>query len=307
MPKTGNNNRKKIARRKKRRTLHLILTLMILIGAFFGWMAWNARTCHICMADVCLADLPPQMDGTKLLFISDFDIQNRNDAKAAAGLMKNLKSLNADLLVLGGDYSALSTFDLLNRTENCTADSALAFISTLKDFSAPLGKYAVTGEKDTDRAALAQALMNAGVQCLWDTSVKIEKNDSAIWITGLSDYSQKQTPFTKIAGPYSKGDCVIAVSHNPDAYAEIRTSEVSGGGAWADLVLSGHTLGGQIWLGDRNIRGERRNQKAYSGWQHVNDIPLLISQGLGCEGTHLRLGSHSEVWLITLKTAGGNV
>lgn len=305
MPKGGKNRRKKSGRRRKSRALPLILTLIVLMGAFFGWMAWNARTCHVCMADVYMADLPPQMEGTTLLFVSDIDIQNQNDAKAAARLMAKLNRLNPDVLVLGGDYSAKGIMELLNRPEAYKAELAPDFAASLSDFYAPLGKFAITGEKDDDPEALAQTFTAAGVSCLWDGAAKIEKNGAHIWLEGLSDYSRKQTPFTRIAGSYKRGDCVIAVSHNPDAYAEIRTSEAADGGAWADLVLSGHTLGGQIWLADRNLRGERKNQKAYSGWQHANDVPLLISQGLGCEGAHLRLGSRSEVWMITLKRRNG--
>ncbi len=37
-----------------------------------------------------------------------------------------------------------------------------------------------------------------------------------------------------------------------------------------------------------------------SGW-YTGAAPLLVSQGLGCEGANFRLGSSAEVWLITLR------
>ena len=33
----------------------------------------------------------------------------------------------------------------------------------------------------------------------------------------------------------------------------------------------------------------------------MDDLPLLVSRGLGCDGAMLRLGAQSEVWLLTLR------
>ena len=42
-------------------------------------------------------------------------------------------------------------------------------------------------------------------------------------------------------------------------------------------------------------------KKAVSGWRADGGAPLLTSQGLGCEGLNLRLGTQAEAWLITLR------
>ena len=90
--------------------------------------------------------------------------------------------------------------------------------------------------------------------------------------------------------------------HSPAQAVDVRISEASDGGAWADLMLSGHTLGGQIRLFGRTLTQlTDAEKKAVSGWRADGGAPLLTSQGLGCEGLNLRLGTQAEAWLITLR------
>jgi len=121
-------------------------------------------------------------------------------------------------------------------------------------------------------------------------------------IAGLGDVSLNKTPYEEIGGYFSGNECVIALAHNPSAYIGVRVAEARGGGAWADLVLSGHTLGGQIKIGNRTLRTFSENERrCIGGWHYTDDLPMLVSQGLGCQGAMLRLGTQSEVWLLTLR------
>ena len=279
----------------------ILIAILLAMGASFGWMAVSGNLTHLKQAQLYLEDLPAGFDGATILYISDIDIRNANDSAAVIRLMNKLQGLNADMLVLGGDYSAVTGLEAMNGKSGGETAKAQNFIAALGNFSAPLGKYAVAGEND-DAAALSALFAASGVQLLEDACVQVEKNGDSIIIAGLSDVAQNKTPYEEIGGYFSGDECVIAVAHNPSAYVGVRVAEARGGGAWADAVLSGHTLGGQIRIGDRTLRNlPEAEKRCLGGWYYENDLPMLVSQGLGCKGAKLRLGSESEIWLITLR------
>ena len=289
----GRGRRKKAARGRHRRLSALLLALaaLLFLGGF-GWMALEARLVHLRHADVYLKDLPQAFDGTTVLFLSDLNIGSASDAAACARLMDKLAQLRPDLLILGGDYSL--------RGE---AEHARAFLATLADFPAQLGKFAVRGEAETGEGpAIDASFAEAGVQLLADACATVERGGAWLIVAGLNDASQNSTPYSEIGRYFSGGECVLAVAHNPSAYVGIRVAEARDGGAWADLVLAGHNLGGQLRLFGRTARTMPEEEaRCLAGWYYAGDLPMLVSQGVGCKPPKLRLGSQSEVWLLTLR------
>lgn len=285
---------------KKRISGRMICILLLIFCLSFGfvWMHATAKITHVRRAEVYLPDLPSAFDGVKLLFVSDLDIRTEGDLKACKNLMHTLQSLNPDILLLGGDYTADTLFEVLNgQSEN--GDFADELILSLADFDAPLGKYAVTGENDGD---LSTAFASAGIEYLSDRCAVISKDGDQLIIAGLSEVTLNRTPYTTLGSAFTGDECVIALAHNPSAYVGVRVSEAKNGGAWADLVLTGHNLGGQINLFGRSVRSMTDlESRTVSGWFYADDLPLLVSQGVGCKGPMLRLGSESQVHLITLR------
>lgn len=287
--------------RRWRHALAVILAALLLPGGLLGWMYMNASVVRVRPAEVYLPDLPAAFDGTTVLYVSDVNIRSAADAEACARLMEKLEQLAPDLLLLGGDYSARSPLDAINGVEGNEEECAAGFLRTLVNFRAPMGKFAIFGEAD-DPDALADALTMAGVGMLRDGGARVERGGAQLVIAGLRDVSEDATPYDQVARGFRSNECVIVLAHNPLAYTRIRMAEAQGGGAWADLVLSGHTLGGQIKLFGRTLRpfseGEKRR---IAGWYYGDDLPALVSQGLGCRGAKLRLGTRSEVWFLTLR------
>lgn len=292
--------RKRYAR-GQRRVLPALLVAFVLLGGLFGWMSLSAALVRVCPAEVYLPDLPAQFDGTTILYISDVNIRNATDAAASERLIRKLEVLQPDLLMLGGDYSAGTVLDALNKTEDVgDAEHAREFIQSLVNFPAKLGKFAVYGEADGDDVLGAFAM--AGVQLLQDGYVSIEKDGARLTVAGLRDASENSTNYDEIGRTFRSDECVLVLAHNPLSYTRIRMAEAQNGGAWADLVLSGHTLGGQIKLFGRMLRPfSEEEARRIAGWYYRDDLPILVSQGLGCRGAKLRLGTRSEVWLITLR------
>lgn len=289
------------AQKRRRRALPVLLLALMLALGFFGWMAGSARVTRVRYADVYLPDLPPAFSGTTLMYVSDLNIRTPGDAAACRRLMASLGQMQPDILVLGGDYTAPTLIGSLNGDETGNPAYAMDFIPCLANFPARLGKFAVTGESD-DPAALTPVFERAGVQLLGDACAKVDQGGESLYIAGLSDVSRGTTNYEKIGGYFSGDECVITVAHNPAAYIGVRVAEARGGGAWADMVLAGHNLGGQLRAFGRTLRTMPEEEaRCLAGWYYGNDLPMLVSQGVGCRGAMLRLGTGSEVWMITLR------
>ena len=289
--------------------LTLIAVIAIALALLVGYMFVRARTVHIRFATVTLKDLPEEFDGAKLLFVSDIDLFGANSASSADRLFDRLAGLQPDALLLGGDYASPSLIERLNTddgpvsgaTERMVNDRS-ALLQTLREFPAPLGKYAVAGEADVLPESLKLAMQSAGVSLLEDEAALLTRGDARIGVVGLGDTGGEVPNLISFAGKIAADECVIVLAHNPVAFVGVQTAEAKDGGAWADLMLCGHTHGGQIVLGDRTVfRLSEYEQRYMSGWRREGGVAQLTSNGLGCTGANLRLGADAEVHLITLK------
>lgn len=298
------------ARRPARNSaLVLLAAVAVVFALLVGYMFVCARTVHIRFAAVTLEDLPAAFDGTKILYISDIDLFGANSTASAEKLFDRLAALQPDLLLLGGDYASPSLFERLNSVSGQTDGAAerivkdrSGLLEILRDFPAPLGKYAVAGEADILPESLRLAMQSAGVSLLEDEAALITRGDDRIAVVGLRDAGGDAPGLHGFSGSIAGDECVIVLAHNPAAFVGVQTSEAKDGGAWADLVLCGHTHGGQIVIGGRTVfQMSEYEQRYMSGWRREGGVAQLTSSGLGCTGANLRLGTEAEVHLITLR------
>ena len=274
------------------------LAMALLVGAI------NASRVEVRRAEVRLKDLPSAFDGKTLLYASDIDLCGLNTAAKSADLFRRLQSLKPDALLLGGDYTSSSLFTILNRTQDAPASQGTlkardAFFRALSDFQAPLGKFAIRAPEDPEPDALRASIKAAGITPLFDGSAALTVGGDTVWVAGLSG---EPAPIAEAARKARREDCVIAIAASPTQVTQIMINEAEGGGSWCDLILAGHTHGGQIRLFGVNLLSLNGVERNYlKGWNLENEIPILTTTGVGCEGANIRLGSRPEVWLITLR------
>lgn len=270
-----------------------------LIALGTGALHLNARIVHVRYAEVALEDLPAGFDGTTVLFASDFDLCGLNTADTADRLFDRLQALNPDILLLGGDYASADLIERLNgRTGADETAARKAFFAALADFHAPLGKYAVSGDNDGPRDALNLAMKDSGVQLIDSHIAAITKGDEKIGIVGVGESTDN---VAQLSAALSTKHCIIALMHRPSRLVDVRIAEAKDGGRWADLLLAGHTHGGQLQIAGRTLLSlDETEKRCTAGW-YSEGGPMLVTQGVGCEGVNLRLGTQAEVWLITLK------
>jgi len=268
-------------------------------AALLLWMQLCAFTVKVRFADVYLEDLPSSFDGTKLMHVTDVDLCGIHTAAQTKKLFSGLQAYSPDILLLGGDYVSPTLFQRLNGTDSGSAGGRQAdFFRSLSEFHAPLGKFAVSGDNDGPGDKLRLSMTGSGVELLDDTAWIVSNGQEAFAIAGIGAAAQN---VSALASRFHSDQCVIALMHSPQQSVPVRIAEAGNGGSWADLLLTGHTHGGQIVVAGRSVLSlTEAEQNHLSGWYRDDAAPMLVNQGLGCEGVNLRLGTTGEVWLITL-------
>ena len=279
----------------------LLLAIIMAIGIAFA----NASLLRIRRAEVILPNLPKGFNGKTILYASDIDLCGINTSARAGELFKQLQSLQPDMLILGGDYNSTALLDRLNRPEINSSDfqqmldSRADFFHYISAFQAPLGKYAIASTEDIDWQNLSDLMSENGVHPLFNERIDIHADGDTLWLAGICG---KVSSLNAAGHSFRQSDFVLVVAERPDLLPILLTSEASDGGPWADMVLCGHTHGGQIHLFGRTALSLSDADKRFlRGWNIQTGIPILTTEGTGCEGINLRLGTEPEIWLITLR------
>ena len=277
-----------------------VITLSIIV-LLMGYMAVNANVLHVRRAVLQLPDLPKDFDGATMLYVSDIDLCGVNTAGRVADAFRQFQSLEPDLLILGGDYTSRSLWDVLDgRTDaEGMAASRRELFEALADFRAPLGKYALSTPEDEAIGDIQGDFDAGGFISLNDHRRSVLRESSRLWLAGVDANTDR---YPTHAAKFARDECVICVADTPECFPRLMTAEAADSGQWMDLCLTGGTHGGQIRLGNITALELTEIQRRYrAGWIREAGVPLLVCSGMGCEGVNLRLGTQPEVWLIELQ------
>jgi uncharacterized protein len=205
----------------------VIRTTLKLTGLY--WRARrNAERVQIRHNDIFSPRLPAAFDGFTILQISDLHVDM--NPRMMRRLSELLPGLAYDLCVLTGDYRG-KTYGPFEAT--------IAGMARLSEHLAgPV--YGVLGNHDTIR--MVPALEEMGIRMLLNESVTIEQGGERIHLGGIDDAHYFRVDNIEKAAPrLSGGEFSILLSHTPEIYRQAAHAEF-------DLLLSGHTHGGQLCL-----------------------------------------------------------
>jgi predicted MPP superfamily phosphohydrolase len=205
----------------------VIRTFFKLTGLYWRGRA-NAARVQVRYNDLRLKRLPPAFHGFTLLHMSDFHA-DMNDG-AMRRLEEIVPDLSYDLCVLTGDYRG-ATFGKF--------DDALALLRpVLAHIKRPI--YGVLGNHDTIR--MVPDLEAMGIRMLLNECEPIKREDASIYLAGIDDaHFYRVDNIEKAASVIPHEAFSILLSHTPEIYRQAAH-------AGFDLLLSGHTHGGQICL-----------------------------------------------------------
>ena len=250
-------------------------------------MAQGLRPPVVVHHDVRLTDLSPELEGTTLAVLSDLHLGSQLGPSWLADHVAQVQALQPDIIVLLGD----------NFEGHGEPDPAL--LPVLSGLRAALGVYAVTGNHEHfgDNNAAITLTERAGIQWLRDRWLQISPG---LILAGVEDLTmhwrngQSEDFITPVLAGRPEGATVL-FSHSPLQVAQAAD-------AGADLMLSGHTHGGQIWPFGYLV------QQFYPflvGRHEIDGMSLIISRGAGLWGPRMRLWYPGEILLITLRSNVG--
>ena len=218
--------------------------------------------------------------GKKIIFLSDFHhspIVKINYIKKVVNTVNNLKP---DIIILGGDYVS-------NHKKYIQP-----LFNELKLLRANLGVYGVIGNHDINvsKKQILQAMKEANINSLDNLFYRIYNNKESIVLCGVKDFLYDKPSIEEMLKNVDYDDFVILVCHNPDYLEEIKDKKI-------DLMLSGHTHGGQVTMFGLYAPYIPSNfkQKYRTGLKINNNIKLIISNGVGCVGLPIRFFSRPQI------------
>lgn len=162
----------------------------------------------------------------------------------------------------------------------------------------------VDGERTggNDVARLRYELERQGIQCLQNRSIHLNGDSGVpvdLYLAGIDDLFEGRPNLAATLRHVPDDALLIMLSHNPD----ILLAEAA---RRADLLLAGHTHGGQIvlpLLGAAHTQSDFLSRKEASGYSQRGKTHIYINRGLG-EGIPLRFGAPPQITLITVAGSG---
>ena len=286
--------------RPGRAPLIIALCAVCLVCALVITLTASAGIVRVRSAEVTIEDLPEAFDGTRFLYISDIDTCGGHGAKWLRSLAAQLGAYQPEFMIVGGDLCAATVFEALNGGSALEkSEERKEALEALDAIECPMGKYMIPGEKDGDYMALGLIGTGTSFKEIVSAPAILSKDGAEIMLAGVTgDEAFAQ----KLGAKVDSGRCVITAVHTPEDATAVRISEAADGGAWSDLILCGHTHGGLVRVLGLSMLSLTDKERQYiAGWYTDGAQPMLVSSGLGTDGIGLRLGTQSEVWMITLK------
>jgi predicted MPP superfamily phosphohydrolase len=148
---------------------------------------------------------------------------------------------------------------------------------------------------DNDVPAAHVQLRARGVEPLVNRAVHVQAGEMDLWVAGIDDLTEGQPDLASAIASVPESAPLILLSHNPDVWLDPQVER-------ADLVLSGHTHGGQIRLplvGAVHTQGTHLTRRRPAGWFRRGQTHMFVSRGLG-ESIPLRFGVRPQAALIRL-------
>lgn len=256
----------------------LIITLAVLSYAFIEPYRRIVKT-----YEIGSSDLPANFHGKKIVFVSDISCGPTFSVKRVRDLVEEINDLDPDIVLLGGDYSYKSEANI----RPCFKE-----LAELKSKY----KFGVLGDRDYwyGKQTTMQEMFAADIKPLVNSGEWIDIAGQKIKICGVDDLWTGNPDLKPIIKDTSEKDFVVLISHNPDFVDQIDNGMI-------DLVLSGHTRGGQISFFGWTPMVPVDNKKYTSGMVETTLTKLIVSSGVSSIPVAVRFWCRPDIVQVIFK------
>jgi uncharacterized protein len=245
-----------------------------------------------------IANLGAAFDGFRIVQISDLHCGRQLPSAYLQQVIAAAQGERPDAIVITGDF-VHKGFHYVEHAADC-----------LEDLSAPHGVYAVLGNHDHSiRNALGirrhrhlsrtitEALIARGVRVLDNESVTIQRGGDQLHVAGVDDLWSRRCDLGLALAGLNPETPRVVLAHNPRTVERLE-------GRRCDVMLSGHTHGGQVdWPGLGRVTLGRRAKQYAAGLYRHEQTHLYVNKGVGF-GWRFRYGVRPEVAVFQLRRHG---
>ena len=231
-----------------------------------------------------LRRLPREMDGMKIVHLSDIHHSPFTGRKQVERAVEVANSLQPDIVALTGDYVSHER----EYVEPCA--------EMLGRLRARRGVYACLGNHDNwvDAALITDLFTTNGIRVLTNEGLRFEDRGGSFWLAGVDDTMVGLEDLPLALAGSRADEMKLLLAHNPIILRRAARAGV-------DLVLSGHTHGGQVtWRSERSASGRVR-RRILRGLGRRGGTQIYVTRGLGTVVLPVRYGCLPEVSLLTLR------
>lgn len=233
--------------------------------------------------------------GLKMVHISDLHLSRTVSEEYLRRCIQRVNRQEPDIVVLTGDYV---TYDSRDRFKKKVVE-IIGQLRSKHGVFACLGNhdYGVMRRRGPGRQGVLHYLINAlqaeGVAVLRNEAFGLDIGDDRLWLVGLGDLWSGDFKPDQAFRQVTTDDPTIVLAHNPDCVEQLTSYR-------AEMIMSGHTHGGQVRL---PLLGSPflpiRNRRFSSGMFDLDDRKLYVNRGLGRLG-RIRFNCRPEITVFTL-------
>jgi len=235
--------------------------------------------------EIYLRRLAKALDGLRVVHLSDFHYGPLVDPRHLERAIEIANDLKPDLIALTGDYIS---------QERGYAAPCAALVGQLR---ARHGVYAVLGNHDhwTDASLIADLFRAEGIRVLVNEGLRVDINGEDFWLAGVDDTMVGLEDLSLALAGSCDGELKLLLAHNP---VILRRAWRAG----VDLVLSGHTHGGQVTLRPEKNRSGRPRRRLLRGLARRGNTQIYVTRGLGTVVLPIRYGCPPEISLLEFRS-----
>lgn len=236
--------------------------------------------------EVFLKRLPQRLDGFRIVQLSDLHLGPLTSGDQLRRAIEVANNLNPDIIALTGDYIS---------HERQYAAPCAEIVGRLR---ARCGVFAVLGNHDhwTDAALITDLFRAEGLKVLINEGMRFEKDGASFWLAGVDDTMVGLEDLPLALAGARADEMKLLLAHNPIILRRAARAGV-------DLVLSGHTHGGQVTIRAERSASGRPRRRLLRGLGRQGETQIYVTRGLGTVILPIRYGCPPEVSLIELRSA----
>ena len=214
------------------------------------------------------------------------------DAQALQAVADDIEETSPDFVILCGDIVDEST----------TPEGINEAFSILGNIDTKLGVYYVYGNHDKSRLGLrgnftemqlAETIRNNRIEILEDNVVRLNDDMLLVGRTDKMERAESGKSIARLLAGQDKSKVVFVADHQPNDYEALSREG-------CDIVVSGHTHGGQIFPFGIFSELLKANDMTY-GFKKLGNLNAVVTSGIAGWGFDMRTEQHSEYVMLHIK------